>query len=431
MTVASERVRQQAVIKVIVSVDPDTTQSSPDAARVRSRTDAENHIAAVSFRCGPPRLLGVELEWTVHHAEDPRKPLDRAVLAAALGDHAPETLTPGTPWTPLPHGSALTVEPGGQVEVSSQPTESLATLLDVVTRDTEYLWGLLREYGLEPGQEGTDPWRPPRRLLNDPRYAALEDAFDRIGIEGKLMMCGTAGVQVCLDAGSQDRVASRWAALHALGPVMIATFGNSPNLFGHRTGWQSARSRTVLRSDPIRTRPGPLSEDPASGWARRMLDTPLACLRRDDGDWTVPSGISFAEWIHGALPGPPSVADLDYHLSTVFPPVRPRGYFEVRYLDEQAGHNWMLPLVAVAALFDQESAVDDVLRLAAPAADRWISASRYGLADPVLANTARAVFDLAGRHLDAVGCPGAVAARLDEAVQRRLAHPDTVLEYSP
>lgn len=424
MPVASVSRPVQAVIHVTVSIDPDAHDFP--TSRVRTRAEAEAYVASVCFKHGPPRLLGVELEWTVHHAGNPREPLDAEALTDALGSHAPSSLAPQSPHEPLPNGSVLTVEPGGQVEVSSQPRSSMRSLFDAVDGDAAYVRDLLGSAGFVLGEQGTDPWRPPRRVLQVPRYAAMEAAFDRIGLDGRLMMCSTAGIQVCLDAGESHRAAPRWAALHALGPVMMATFANSPALFGRRTGWASARTRALLRTDPPRMRPGPITADPAASWAKRTLDTSLVCLRRDGNDWTAPSGISFAEWIQGALPAPPTREDLDYHLSTVFPPVRPRGYLEVRYLDTQPGRDWMLPAAALISLFRQEATVDKVLELASPAVGRWVHAARYGLLDPELARSARAVFDLACRCLeDHPDAPDGMADRLATSVEQRLIHAAT------
>ncbi|MFR9731626.1 ergothioneine biosynthesis glutamate--cysteine ligase EgtA [Saccharopolyspora sp. MS10] len=392
------------------------------SSRIRTRAEAEAYVASVCFKHGPPRAVGVELEWTVHHSDDPRRPLDAETLIAALGPHAPSSLVPDSPQRPLPRGSALTVEPGGQVEVSSLPAPSLRTLLDAVAADAAHVRRRLATAGLRLGERGTDPWRSPRRLLHVPRYAAMESAFDRIGIGGRLMMCSTAGVQVCLDAGEPHRIAARWAALHALGPVFIAAFANSPELFGAPTGWASARTRSLLRTDLPRMRPAPATADPAGDWARRVLDTALLCLRRDGADWRAPGGLTFAEWIGGALPVPPTYDDLDYHLTTLFPPVRPRGYFEIRYLDAQGGDGWVLPAAALVALFHRESAVDAVLELAAPAAGRWVPAARLGLADPVLARVARAVLELACRCLDELGeAPDVVTALADWHARRSCA----------
>ncbi|WP_051387730.1 ergothioneine biosynthesis glutamate--cysteine ligase EgtA [Saccharopolyspora rectivirgula] len=401
-----------------VSLSPTATELS--GPRIRTRAEAEAYVASVCFKHGPPTLLGVELEWTVHPVHDPAAPFELVDLITALEPHAPQSLVPDSTHQPLPNGSVLTVEPGGQVEISSLPTSSMASLFNSVTADADYLQRRLAERGLAMGTEGTDPWRPPRRILQVPRYTAMETAFDRIGIGGRLMMCSTAGVQVCLDMGERHRVAARWAALHSLGPVMLAVFANSPRLFGKRTGWSSTRTQCLLRTDPVRTHPAPVTPDPAGSWARRALDTPVVCMRREGPDWSVPNGITFAEWINGALPRPPTLSDLDYHLSTLFPPVRPRGYFEVRYLDTQPGQDWMLPAAAVIALFHDEAVVDEVLERTSPAAGRWVHAAKHGLADTTLARTAESVFELACQQLSNCGCPPELAGRLADFVDRRL-----------
>lgn len=389
--------------------------------RLRTRAEAEAYVASVCFKHGPPRLLGIELEWTVHHAENPRHPLDAESLARVLGPHAPPSLAPDSPHERLPHGCVLTVEPGGQVEISSAPTASAVRLFEAVDDDARYLARMLNAGGYLLGESGLDVWRPPQRLLRLPRYAAMESAFDRIGPDGRVMMCSTAGVQVCLDAGAAHRSARRWAALHALGPVMTAMFANSPTVAGRDAGWASARTGALRRTDPPRMLPGPVTRDPAAAWARRVLDTSVVCRRRAGGDWSVPPGVSFADWIGGALPTAPTRDDLDHHLSLLFPPVRPRGYLEVRYLDAQPGGDWKLPAAALIALFRDESTVDRVLELTTPAVGRWMTAARRGLRDPVLANTAQQVFALASRCLrDDPDMPDGMAEWLAESVRRRL-----------
>src|SRR5215212_7849546 len=88
---------------------------------LRTRDDAEAYVATVCFKHGPPRLAGVELEWMIRSRSAPMAPPDVMVLATALGPHAPPTLSPDSPALPLPHGSTVTVEPGGQVEIASPP----------------------------------------------------------------------------------------------------------------------------------------------------------------------------------------------------------------------------------------------------------------------------------------------------------------------
>ncbi len=184
-----------------------------DTGEIAERAAAEHYVAKICFKTGPPRKIGVELEWTVHHRDDPSRPLEAATLVAALGRHAPATLQPDSSHVPLPHGGVLTVEPGGQVEISTPPSDSPATLFSAVAADTAYLQALLASAGLVLGDEACDPHRAARRILHTPRYAAMERAYDRRGRHGRIMMGGTASAQVCLDAGTPERFATRWRAV--------------------------------------------------------------------------------------------------------------------------------------------------------------------------------------------------------------------------
>ncbi|MCO1577464.1 ergothioneine biosynthesis glutamate--cysteine ligase EgtA [Crossiella sp. SN42] len=398
-----------------------TTFAEPQAQPLHDRAEAEAYVASVCFKTGPPALVGVELEWTVHHADHPRRPLTTDTLRNALGTHAPPLLAPESPHHPLPNGSLITVEPGGQVEISTQPAPSLAGLLPVATADIAYLVELLRSAGLRLGKHGIDAHRLPNRLLQVPRYAAMESAFNRRGPDGRTMMCSTAGLQVCVDAGEPGRVATRWATAHALGPLMLAAFANSAEFAGRRTGWASARMRALFGTDPNRTRAGEVSEDPGGDWARRVMDTPVICLRRPGTCWDAPPGLTFGAWADGALDRRPTTDDLDYHLTTMFPPVRPRGYLEIRYLDTQPTGEWVVPVALLLALFHRESTVDSALDAVSAAADRWHEAARHGLTDPVLAMVAPQVFDLALRALPELGLPAATAALVEETVGYLLA----------
>ncbi|WP_051766109.1 glutamate-cysteine ligase family protein [Saccharothrix syringae] len=393
----------------------------PVPAVFRDRAEAEAYVASVCFKHGPPRLLGVELEWTVHHVEDPAKPLDAATLAAALGDHAPPTLVPDSPQRPLPSGSPLTVEPGGQVEISTPPRASLTDLLKTVALDVDHVHRLLEPAGLRLGERGADPFRPPRRLLRVPRYAAMEAAFAPLGPEGITMMCSTAGLQVCLDFGLLEDLPKRWAAVHALGPVLTALFANSPGVGGRRTDWAGARMRSLYATDPVRTRPAAVCADPAGAWARRVLDTPVIVVRRPGPDWTPPRPLTFADWIGGALDRPPTRDDLDYHLTLQFPPVRPRGYVEIRYLDTPATGGWVAPVVLLAALFSTPEVVDATLAATETAAGRWLTAARYGLHDPVLARAARDVVELGSAALANTDLPVGQTDEIAEELHRTLA----------
>ncbi len=390
------------------------------AARVADRAEAEGYVAKVCFKTGPPGRVGIELEWTTHHRGDPARPVDPGVLGSALGEHAPRSLVPDSPQAPLPCGGRVTLEPGGQVEISTDTSDSLSGLLDATTADLEQLTGLLDRAGLVLAGQGCDAHRAARRILDTPRYATMERVFDRFGPYGRQWMCGTASVQVCRDAGLPERVGARWRALHAVGPALVAAFATSRRHAGVDTGWASSRMRACLAADPMRNGP-PAADgaDPVAAWTRRVLDTPLLCVRRD-GLWDAPAGLTFADWIGGALTPAPTYADLDYHLSTMFPPVRARGYFEVRYLDMQPGMDWVAPVALLTALFAREETVDEAIAVAAPAEGRWIQAARHGLADPAIAAVAPRLLDLAAGALADTDLRPATAGTVREAAVRRL-----------
>ncbi|WP_229072397.1 glutamate-cysteine ligase family protein [Actinoplanes sp. DH11] len=396
---------------------------------LRSTQEAIEHISGICFKTGPPQRVGVELEWTTHHAGDESAYLRAEDLAAALGEHTPATLGNSEP-VPLPGGSTVTCEPGGQVEISSAVAGSLAELHTAVTADHAALTELLARSGIVLGDRGIDPHRPPRRILDTPRYAAMERAFDRAG---RTMMGSTAGLQVCFDAGS----ARRWAALNEIGPAMLALFANSRRHAGRDTRWASARMGAWLAMEPRRTGPVPLGDDPAQDWARYALAAPLLCVRRDAGHWDAPPGLTLAGWIgngtasriENGTAGPvgagttgsrPTFDDVEYHLGTLFPPVRPRGYLEVRYLDAQPGGEWIAPAAVLTALVADDATTDRARDLAQPSAGRWLDAARAGLADPVIRGCAAGLAELAGRNLERTDLPAATRSDVSEILSRRL-----------
>jgi glutamate--cysteine ligase len=403
----------------VVSV-PGSEPVSPTAEVLRTREQAEAYVASVCFKHGPPRLLGVELEWLLARPSG-RPPLDLETLVSALGPHTPTTVDPDSPALPLPSGSLVTVEPGGQVELASPALPDLGSLFDVVESDISALHTRLRDHELYPRPSATDPAGAARRLLGIPRYCAMEAAFDRFGPYGRSMMCSTAAVQPCLDLGERAELHSRWTLMHAVGPALVAAFANSPVLHGRRTGWKSSRLACWWALDPARTAPPDLTiPDPSQGYADRVMRAQLLCLRRGEDSWDAPPGVSFADWVAGALPEPPTTDDLDLHLSTMFPPVRPHGHLEVRYLDAQPGAEWVVPVAVLAALLSNPVATDAALEACLPVADRWSTAAQVGLEDLELARAAGTVFTLAGEALPALVPGGPVSALFERALTRVL-----------
>jgi glutamate--cysteine ligase len=401
-----------------VSFDPVALAPDAGPSVLRDCADAEAYVASVCFKHGPPSLTGVELEWLA------RGPTTAAQLRAALGPHCPPSLDPTSPALPLPGGSTVTVEPGGQLELASPPLASLSALLATTADDAAVLLDRAAAAGMTPESRAAAPQLPPVRVLDHPRYAAMERSFDRRGVRGRVAMCSTSAVQVCVDAGEGAGIRQRWQLAHALGPVLLAAFANSPRLHGRATGWKSSRWAEWSAADPSRTAPPEWSdvagEDPAAAWARRVVSTPLLCVRRDDGAWSVPSRVTFADWIRGALTRRPTVDDLEYHVSTLFPPVRPRGHLEIRYVDMQPGERWALPVAVLAALLSDPGVADQALEACEPARERWVAAARRGLEDAVLARAARRVFALAHARLPALEPPAWLVEDLTDQIERQV-----------
>ncbi|CAM5398800.1 Glutamate--cysteine ligase EgtA [Streptomyces hirsutus] len=261
-----------------------------------------------------------------------------------------------------------------------------------VRADLDAVRAVLREDGLGLVGFGHDPWHTPRRFLREPRYDAMEACLDRTGPAGRAMMCTSASVQVCLDAGYEEpgtlgHVRRWWLARRAR--RVGRGLANSP-LAGHRpTGWLSTRQLRWAQIGTGRAGGPVLDADPRGAWTRHVLDAPVMCIRQDSGPWDVPDGLTFREWTRSGVPRAPTREDLDYHVTTLFP-VRPRGHLE-RMIDAQPGdHGWIVPLAVATALFDDPEASRDGLprREAARRTDPWharAAPTRCGRTLPVAA----------------------------------------------
>ena len=426
--------------------------------------DAEWRTHGICFKTGPPGQIGVELEWLVKDGSDPALPVDQQRVAAALGRlEAPLA---------LPGGGRLTTEPGGQGELSSAPASSLGGCVSATGNDLAALRGALRPAGLLLAGQGMDPIRPPWRVLDSPRYAAMEQFFDRAGPWGRMMMCSTASVQVCVDAGQEgpgpDGFRWRWHLLHAIGPVLVAAFANSPLRVGRPTGWKSTRQAIWSRLDPSRTRAPADAEpftgigasdgwpehgDPRSAWVSYALDAEVMCVRQPGAAcWDAPAGLTFRDWLRGAGERRPTADDLTYHLSTLFPPVRPHGHLELRMIDAQPDDGWIVPTAVVSALVDDPEAAQAAMAVAVdlwhgywpvtrhrPAAGHWpgtghrpsarpptrgqpdnlwLRAARLGPGDPRLARAIRRCFDEAQASLGRRGAPQPVRDAVSAFAER-------------
>ncbi len=429
---------------------PDRSGSIDSAGVPLSEREAERHIGTVCFKTGPPGVVGTELEWLVCDDVDPSAPVPFDRVSRIL-DRLKDAGS-------MPKAGLLTLEPGGQVELSSAPAKDLASCIAATSEEMDVLRQAFAADGLTLTGRGLDLHRPPSRVLTLPRYAAMEEFFDRRGPWGRLMMCSTASVQVCIDAGIDDLSTSgyqfRWRLMHALGPVLVAAFANSPLRQGKPTGWKCTRQLVWTRLDPYRTRapdgaeprwpvragPHESDADPREDLISYAMDAEVLCLRQPDGQpWTVPSGLTFRDWLRGArlngsdLPSP-TTDDLSYHLTTLFPPVRARGHLELRMIDQQPGDGWIIPVALVAALADDPVAADaamaatePVWRTAGVPAPRrsrtdengpWLRAARCGPGDPVIAKAITDCFAAAEASLARSDAPVAIRTAVTDFAER-------------
>jgi glutamate--cysteine ligase len=387
-----------AVLHVSAQDAPDQAEPlTVDAAYARS------HSAALADSEVGPVGLEVETHLVDLHQAAQGVPWDRVEpLLKVVGAVA--------------SASTVTVEPGGQLELSGSPEPDILGAVAHMRHDGVSARLALAELGLGLAHAGADPLRPPRRVNPRPRYRAMEQHFAATGRAGPgtVMMNSTAAMQVNLEAGPQTGWADRVARAHRLGPTMIAISACSPWLGGRDTGWKSARQRAWAGLDPRACGPVPglgapepagPAPDPAAAWARYALRAPVVFVRNWVGEIAaVRTSVAFEQWASGAvrLGGRlPTPADLDAHLTTLFPPVRLRGYLELRYLDMTPPRWWPAIASVVTTLMDDPVAADQASEATERAAGRWRIAARAGLADAVLADAARRCVSIAAERTPA------------------------------
>jgi ergothioneine biosynthesis glutamate--cysteine ligase EgtA len=376
---------------------------------------AHAYLAGRALRELPEAGVGLEIESHVVDLDDPARRPSWERLQDAVG---------GLPH--LPGRSVLSLEPGGQVELSGPPVPGAEVAVQALRHDLAITRGHLARLGLGLAPLGGDPLREPARVNPAGRYLAMEQHWSATGqgAAGRAMMSSTAAVQVNLDAGPRAGWSGRVELVHLLGPVLVAVSACSPWLSGRPTGWRSARQRVwgeldVLRCGPLRGGP-----DPAAEWASYALCAPVMLVDpvASPARWSVghPSvghpgtvlddpvavtdRVPLREWVSGAavLGGrPPTLADLDRHLTTLFPPARLRGFIEVRYLDAAPEPWWPAVVATLVTLVTQPQAAAEAARAARPVNRLWTVAARHGLADPALARAARDCLAIAVRFAPA------------------------------
>ncbi len=307
-------------------------------------------------------------------------------------------------------GGAISLEPGGQFELSGAPIETLHQTCAEVTEHLTQVRVVTGELGLgvlglgfHPTARRQDvPWMPKRR------YAVMRRYMPTKGALGLDMMLRTCTVQVNLDFADEADMVRKMRMSLALQPVVAALFANSPFVEGKPSGYLSYRNHVWTDVDPDRTGLLPFVFEPGFGFERYvdyMLDVPMYFVYRD-GQYVDVAGQSFRDFLAARLPGlpgqVPTMSDWNDHLTTVFPEVRLKRYIEMRGAD---GGPWrrLCALPALwTGLFYDAAALDAACALVAD----WTREERerlradiprLGLKTPFRGGTVR---DVAARVVD-------------------------------
>ena len=323
-------------------------------------------------------------------------------------------------------GASITLEPGGQFELSGAPLHTLHQTCAEVHNHLAQVKAVAREMDVGFLGLGFDPkWRREDvPVMPKGRYRLMLDYMPSKGGLGQDMMLRSCTVQVNLDFGSEADMVQKFRIALALQPLATALFANSPFIEGKPSGFLSFRSQIWTDTDPDRTGMLPFVFDGDMGYeayAQYALDVPMYFVYRD-GKYLDARGQSFRDFMAGrlpALPGEkPTLKDWEDHMTTLFPEVRLKTFLEMRGAD---GGPWAslcaLPALWVGLLYDQSAqdaawdlvkgfTVEELARLRA-------EVPRLGLATPLdqggtLLDLARLVLDIAMGGLRARARPGAI-----------------------
>ncbi|SMF39425.1 glutamate--cysteine ligase [Tistlia consotensis] len=278
----------------------------------------------------------------------------------------------GKPLALLKDGCSITLEPGGQFELSGAPLETLHQTCDEVHTHLRQVKEVCEPLDIGMIGLGFAPtWsRADVQEMPKARSAIMRAYMPKVGTLGLDMMHRTCTVQVNLDFADERDMVRKFRVGLALQPVATALFANSPFTEGRPNGFLSYRSHIWTDTDPDRSGILPFVFEPGMGFERYVdyaLDVPMYFVYRD-GRYIDASGQSFRDFLDGRLPALPGekplMSDWADHLTTLFPEVRLKQYMEMRGAD---GGPWRrlcaLPALWVGLLYDETalSAAEDLI----------------------------------------------------------------------
>ncbi|MFX0546637.1 glutamate--cysteine ligase [Roseovarius sp. S1116L3] len=261
-------------------------------------------------------------------------------------------------------GANVSLEPGGQLELSGAPLETIHGTCDEVNSHLREVKDVADRVGVGFIGLGAAPeWRhEDMPLMPKGRYKLMDSYMQKVGTMGRVMMRRTCTVQVNLDFSSEADMVKKFRVALALQPVATALFANSPFFEGKPNGHKSWRSRVWRDLDPDRTGMLPFVFEDGMGFERYVdyaLDVPMYFVYRDC-KYVDALGQSFRDFLRGelpALPGEkPTLSDWADHLTTIFPEARIKKFMEMRGAD---GGPWRrlcaLPAFWTGIMYDASS----------------------------------------------------------------------------
>jgi len=284
-------------------------------------------------------------------------------------------------------GGAISLEPGGQFELSGAPVETVHQTCSELMAHLAQVKEVARPLGIGFLGLGMTPnWSLAQiPMMPKGRYRIMTAYMPKVGGHGRDMMYRTCTVQTNIDYSSEADMVKKLRVSLALQPVATATFANSPFTEGQPNGFLSFRSEIWRDTDPDRSGMLPWAFEPGMGFERYVdyaLGVPMYFIKRGERYIDV-AGQSFRDLMEGrlqALPGErATISDWANHISTIFPEVRLKRYLEMRGAD---GGPWRrlpaLPAYWAGILYD-----DDSLDAAWDLVKDWTAAERQKLRDDV------------------------------------------------
>ena len=318
-------------------------------------------------------------------------------------------------------GGSVTLEPGGQLELSGAPLRTIHETCREVNKHLKEVHTIAERLGQGYLGAGFSPLWGLDEAPHMPkgRYDLMREYMPKQGERGLDMMYLSCTVQVNLDFGSEADMVEKLKIGLALQPLATALFANSPFKQGQPTGNLSERSLTWLTLDPMRTGMLPMAFEDGFGFEQYVdyaLDVPMYFIVRD-GHFVDALGMSFRDFMRGelpALPGElPTEQDWEDHLTTLFPEARVKRFIEMRGADSGPWNTLCaLPAFWVGLLYDVETQ-----KQVAALIEDWTQAERdalraqapvQGLATPfrdgTLLDVGRQILALAEQGLKARAC---------------------------